>query len=275
MRFDLVLATRGRTDELRRFLEALSQQTHGDFSLYLIDQNEDDRVEDLLSRLELGFDPTVLHSARGLSRGRNVALRELRGDVVGFPDDDCWYPPELLERVARLFEESGADGVAGRPLDAEGRPSSGRWDAHPGAIDPRTVWHRAISFTIFLRRQVVESVGAFDEGLGPGAAGGRWSGDETDYLLRALERGFALRYDPALEVGHAEPTDPHGDRALHYGAGAGAILRKHRYPLSFAIPFVLRPLGGAALALARGRREKARGHLNGFRGRLVGWLGVR
>lgn len=139
------------------------------------------------------------------------------------------------------------------------------------------MWHCAISFTIFLRREVVDVVGMFDEQLGPGAVTGRWSADETDYLLRALRHGLTLRYEPSLTVYHEEPAlrgEP-ATRALRYGAGAGAVLRKHRYPFWFAALFIVRPLAAAALAAAHGQGRKAAFHVNGFRGRLAGWLGVR
>ena len=42
----------------------------------------------------------LVESARGLSRARNAGLRMIAGDIVSFPDDDCWYPPDLLQRVA-------------------------------------------------------------------------------------------------------------------------------------------------------------------------------
>lgn len=277
MRFDLVLATVDRTEELRSFLESLSQQTYRDFRLFVVDQNDDDRVPALFASLELGFEPTLLRSARGLSRARNAALPELQGDVVAFPDDDCRYPPDLLMRVARFLRNTGADGIAGRPVDASGRTSSGRWRDESCLIDRWNVWHCAISFTIFLRREVVDAVGMFDETFGPGAVTGRWSADETDYLLRALRHGLTLRYEPSLTVYHGEPTLG-GDgaaRGLRYGAGAGAVLRKHRYPFWFAALFIVRPLGGAVLAAVHGQGRKAAFHVNGFRGRLSGWLGLR
>src|SRR3954449_10523543 len=43
------------------------------------------------------------------------------------------------------------------------------------------LWNRAISFTIFLKREVVERVGAFDERLGLPSS----SGEEIDYLIRS------------------------------------------------------------------------------------------
>ena len=44
MSFSLIMATLGRTDEPRRFLDSLESQTFRDFELILADQNDDDRI---------------------------------------------------------------------------------------------------------------------------------------------------------------------------------------------------------------------------------------
>ena len=44
MKFTLILATLGRSDEVRRMLESLKRQSYQDFEVVLIDQNSDNRV---------------------------------------------------------------------------------------------------------------------------------------------------------------------------------------------------------------------------------------
>ena len=41
MKFTLILATLGRSDEVRRMLESLKRQSYQDFEVVLIDQNSD------------------------------------------------------------------------------------------------------------------------------------------------------------------------------------------------------------------------------------------
>jgi hypothetical protein len=127
-----------------------------------------------------------------------------------------------------------------------------------------------------LRRYAVEAVGDFAEDLGLGA-GTRWgSGEESDYLLRALEAGFAIHYEPSLCVCHESPRLAGGEaerRAAYVrGLGHGEVLRRHRYPLWFAAFRVFQLIAGSALLLGRGRLTDARYYFAMARGRARGSL---
>jgi glycosyltransferase involved in cell wall biosynthesis len=242
--FDLVVATVGRTAELGRFLDSLNAQTHRDFRVLVVDQNTDDRVVPLLEgRAER------LRSAPGLSRARNMALPELTGDVVAFPDDDCVYPPDLLARVAARL--NGLDGVTGREP---------WWTARAATLTRDNLWNRAISFTIFLKRDVVERVGPFDERLGLPSS----SGEEIDYLIRALDAGARIEYDPTIVVEHPRKD---ADVATRDGESIGYLLRKHRYGPKTVARMLLRPAAGMLV-----HPRRARFHAATLRGR---WRGYR
>jgi glycosyltransferase involved in cell wall biosynthesis len=265
--FELVAATIGRTAELERLLESLRAQTHTGFRVVVVDQNADDRVEPVIGRS--GLDVLHLRSKPGLSRARNVALAHLTRDVVAFPDDDCTYPPDLLERVARRLEhEPDVDGLTGRGADEAGR-SSPSWEDEPATLTAGNLWNRAISYTIFLRRALVERLGPLDERLGLGSGEPWSSGEEIDYLLRALARGARIEYDPSLVVHHAVGAD---DARIGFrdGASVGYLMRKHGYPARTAARMLVRPVGGALVSVGRGDLGRARYYAATFRGRLRG-----
>jgi len=280
MRFSLILATVGRVEEPKSFLASLDSQTYRDFELIVVDQNPGDRLEAILQPYRKSFSILHLRSAKGLSRARNVGLKYISGDIVAFPDDDCWYPPDLLRRVFRFFQEHpDTDGLTGCSVDESGELSNGRWDTSVGVLDRFNVWRRGISFSIFLKTQVVREIANFDETLGAGART-RWgSGEETDYLLRALKAGFRLYYDPSFAVYHPRSMERYDEsdlkKALRYGCGMGRVLRKHRYPLWFVAYYWLRPLGGAILALGKGNIGKARYYWATLKGRFFGWGNYR
>jgi glycosyltransferase involved in cell wall biosynthesis len=269
--FDLILATVDRAGELGQLLDSLERQTYSSFRLIVVDQNEDDRVAEVLARRKL--DVVHLRSERGLSRARNTGLAQIGADVVVFPDDDCVYPEDLLERVAQRFAaNAGLRGLTGREVGADGR-SSPSWKRDAAALTDENLWNRAISSTIFLRRELVAAVGSFDEELGLGSGRPWSSGEEIDYLVRALRSGARIEYDPALTVTHdARPLDPPELRALRYrdGASVGYILRKHRYSVHTQARMLLRPLGGALVSLLRLNTAQAQVHAATLRGRLAG-----
>ena len=271
--FDLVVATVDRVSELERLLASLEAQTYRDLRVLLVDQNEDDRLESIL-RQERRFDLVRLRSERGLSRARNAALREIRADLVAFPDDDCLFAPELFERVARRFADDPAlDGLTGRAVDEAGC-SSRSWAQDPRTLTRENLWNRAISFTIFLRAALVARVGDFDVQLGLGAPTPWASGEEIDYLVRALDAGARIEYDPARVVTHPDTrVSPTTLRSLgnRDGASVGYILRKHEYPKRMVGRMFVRPIGGAVVAIARRDRGQARFHLATLRGRLLGY----
>jgi glycosyltransferase involved in cell wall biosynthesis len=270
--FDLVVATVGRADELARFLDSVAAQDYPHARVLLVDQNEDDRLAPVVASSPV--EAVRLRSAPGLSRARNVALAHLISDVVAFPDDDCVYPPGLLRTIGeRLDARPELDGVTGRAVGFDGAVSaSWRTDAAP--LRREDLWNRAISFTIFLRRPVVASVGPFDEQLGLGAGTPWHSAEEIDYLVRAVDGGARIEYDPALVVRHEirENTPAIG---LRDGASVGYLLRKHDYPARIVGRMFVRPLGGTVAALARRDIRPARYRLATLRGRIRGYFGAR
>jgi glycosyltransferase involved in cell wall biosynthesis len=274
LRFDLVVATVDRTAPLEVLLASLEAQTHRLFRLLVVDQNEDDRVTTLLAA-HSGLETLHLRSERGLSRARNAALPRLTGDLVAFPDDDCGYPPDLLERVATRFaEDDSLDGLTGRAVASDGT-SDASWEDDAAVLEPSNLWNRVISFAIFLRRELVERVGDFDERLGLGA-GSLWSsGEEVEYLVRALRASARIEYDPTLTVTHPvkryTPAELRGV-GLRDGASVGWILRRHGYGARTTARMLLRPLGGVGASLVHGDVTRASFHAATFRGRVRGYL---
>lgn len=277
MRFSLVVPTVDRTTELESLLDSLRRQTHKDFELVIVDQNPDDRLVPLLQAHLGAMRITHLKARRrGAARARNAGVEHAGGDVITFPDDDCLYPPDLLDKVARAFAgRPDVDGLTGRLIDEDGRDSNGRFHTEPGPIGRISVWSRAIEAAVFLRRSGIGAA-RFDEELGVGAGTAWGAGEVTDYLLRLLEKGGSLYYAPDLMVIHPPFVSAYDERtvrkAYSYGCGMGRVLRKHRMPLWFKGKWLLRPLGGTLLSAMRLSLPQARFRWATFRGRLKGLL---
>lgn len=278
MRFSLILATVGRVKEPERFLASLDAQTYRDFELIVVDQNPDDRLQVILQPYCERFPIRHLRSDRkGVCRARNTGLQHASGDIVSFPDDDCWYPANLLEQVTEFFSKHPEwDGVTGRSVDTKGCSSVGRWDKREGPINRYNEWTRSVEFSIFVRRPVAEHIGGFDEELGPGADTPWGAHEGDDFVLRALQAGFRFYYNPKFLIYHPHPVQQYDNsvfqRAYRYGLGAGRVLRKHGYPYWFIGYGWARSLIGIFYSLIIGRINEARFRWESLRGRIVGWL---
>jgi glycosyltransferase involved in cell wall biosynthesis len=275
MRFSLILATFGRTGELSRFLSSLNGQDFRDFELIVVDQNLDDRLVSILEPFRKDFPILHLRAKTGLSRARNVGIRCSSGDIIAFPDDDCWYLAGLLDRVDRFFGENpDVDGLTGSAIDEKGKLVSGRWDRHPGSVNKRNAWYQGTSISMFFSRSMIDGVKGFDETLGLGADTPWKSSEDRDILIRAVENGYRIYYDPVLAVGH--PGEEKGNstiqRAYSYSLGVGHILKTHRYALWFVLYMLLRPTGGILLGMLRFDRGKILYHCSVLWGRLYGRL---
>ena len=163
---------------------------------------------------------------------------------MAFPDDDCVYPPGLLDRVADAVRDGPCSSMAspGERRTPSGA-SSASWKTDAAILTADNLWNRANAATIFLRRELVARVGDFDERLGLGSGEPWSSGEETDYLIRAVRGGARIEYDPSLVVQHDVREDDARVGARD-GASVGYLLRKHDYPARVVARMLVRPLGG-------------------------------
>jgi len=274
IRFSLVMATRGRTTEIAEFCDSLLAQGRDDAELIVVDQNGDARLDAILAPYAARLRLTHLRSdvARA-NHARNLGLRAARGAIVSFPDDDCTYPPGVLAHVARAFDADAALRVlTGPAASPAGGLGSGRWREDAGAVTRANVWTSVIEFNLWLTRDVALALGGFDEAMGPGTRLG--SAEGNDLVLRAVAAGHAAHYDPGLRVVHPDKrmSEVAVARAELYGRGLGFALRRHRVAPGVWLPFAIRPIGGAALSLLKGRPRDAAYYAMTFWGRAQGFF---
>ncbi|MBB5690212.1 glycosyltransferase family 2 protein [Roseomonas alkaliterrae] len=274
MRFSLIVATLGRDRDVAALLDSLLAQGRSDLEVIIVDQNEDDR----LGPIEAAYAPRLplrrlRSSIRNANNARNLGLRHARGAIVTFPDDDCLYPPGVLDRVDAAFAtDPSLQVLTGPAASPEGGLGSGRWRQESGPIDLATVWTSVIEFNIFLRREAALALGGFDEGMGPGSPFG--SAEGNDLVCRAIARGWRAQYDRDLRIIHPDKSlsDVAVERAERYGRGLGLALRRNGAPARMCLTFLVRPLGGVAVSLLRGRMHDAGYYWMTFRGRLAGMM---
>lgn len=161
-----------------------------------------------------------------LSAARNRLLAPLissgaiaENAVVGFPDDDCWYPRGALEMIADEFRNDPALDLwfcryASRPAAADHVPAR--------RARARDVVRCASSNTMFVRGRIASAIGRFDGNLGVGTP--NLGGEDTDFALKAYALARGSRFYDAALIGHRDPQP--ALRAKYY-PGSLLVLGRH------------------------------------------------
>lgn len=276
--FSLILCTADtgkREVEITRLLTSLVGQRFVDFEVVVVDQNDNYDMGRLLAPFTETLSINHITSLKGLSRSRNQGMAVARGQLCAFPDDDCWYAPDILARVAAFFaSEPGQVGLHGKGSDPQTGLDMARFDTTSGPIIRSNVFERSVSCALFYRSENVRAVGGFDENLGLGS-GTRWNGcEDYDLPIQLLDAGQALTYHSELLVFHPCPSLVYDRelirRAASQSPSFGYLLTRHRFPATFVAMRTLRPLGGCLVGLAKGDLMKVRYHWAAALGRVKG-----
>lgn len=282
--FHLVISTVRDESHLGRCLATLEHEPE-DVFITVVEQHEDQRCRAILQpfidagRAEYVHEPSV----RGVSRGRNRGMFPPRGEYVAFPDDDCWYAPGTLTAVRGQFEQAHdgrrVDGIAATISDQDGNRGLLRWLPATTWVRSRTIPRTVSAASLFFRADAVRAIGGFDEELGTGSGTPFGSGEESDYVQRALDLDLGVLYRADLTVHHREWRDDADAEAVRakvrrYNRGFGRVLRKHGQWADFAY-WSTRSVLGVVVTTLRGDRDGRAHQVDQLVGRVQGWFSGR
>jgi len=222
MDVSVVIITLERPDFLRHCLTDLGAQTQLPCEIVVVDASKENATETMLAR---EF-PWVIHLRSEQARGnmpmsRNIGIRQTRGDIIAFLDDDAFAEPCWVEQIAAAYEEQGVGAVGGRAINGQpgetmrGVEEIGRiradgmitqnFAADPGkTIDVDIIIGCNMSF----RREVLGRLGGFREHY-TGISG---SCEDTDICVRVKKLGYRIRFNPAACVNHVGAPQFSGHR---------------------------------------------------------------
>lgn len=170
----------------------------------------------------------------GPSMKRDLGVKESRGEILAFLDDDAYPAPHWLSAAVKEFEDPRVGAVGGPAVtpahDSERQKASGlvyqSWLVG-GPYDfryvprPRRLIDDQPSVNLLVRRDAFEKAGGFQTVY--------WPGEDTVLCLRIVhEQGLNLVYDPEVLVYHhrRELFAGHMKQVLAYAEHRGYFCRK-------------------------------------------------
>lgn len=226
MKVSLILATIGRYEEVKIFLDSLLTQTYKNFEVVIVDQNEDASLDKLVKEYGKILDIHHIKSdIKGISINRNKGLFVAKGHIVAFPDDDCEYEKNTIERAVNYLYDKPQNIYSCKTLEKGKNYGTGVMSENDKAISIANVTTTIKSITFFVNFGT-DDVLLFDTLLGVGAKFG--SGEETDYVLELLHKGYSGQYFSKHVIYHPAKKGNYEDldRAYKYALGFGALCKK-------------------------------------------------
>lgn len=187
-----------------------------------------------------------------LSAARNQMLElALKDDafgadgIVAFPDDDCWYPANLLAGMTGLFIENPDVTLAICRISLS--PVETPVPLPFAEANFAAIVRRSTSNSIFVRTATAAAVKGFDPALGLGTP--NQGGEDTDFALRAALLGKRNAFIDRQLVGHKESDLE--SVAKYYRGGLYVIARFARQHLMLTYELARKVLIGVVLMLQR------------------------
>jgi glycosyltransferase involved in cell wall biosynthesis len=120
MRFSIIIATYNRADELVHTLRSLAGvSTRSPWEVIVVDNNSSDHTRQVVEDAAPTF-PVALRylfeATQGKAAALNTAIREARGEILVFTDDDALVEADWLDRADAALEQTGGAYVGGRVL---------------------------------------------------------------------------------------------------------------------------------------------------------------
>jgi GT2 family glycosyltransferase len=156
-----------------------------------------------------------------LPAARNFAIRQSRGELIVFLDDDMVIGPDVVSRLVETYSAREVWGATGFVL-SPGESDEEKYAPYARFVRDLTEFEKKerikidgfIGCLMSFRRQLFDKIGYFDEWIGTQLMA---AGEDFEFCERAALRGYGLFLNPRITT-------------LHLGAGEGGCGRRSLIP---------------------------------------------
>jgi glycosyltransferase involved in cell wall biosynthesis len=215
----VIICTYNRSQSLAKTLESVAASTLPGFTeweVLVADNNSKDQTREVINgfcgrypgRFRYVFEPR-----QGKSHALNTAIREAKGEILAFTDDDVTVEPAWLQNLTANLHGNEWAGAGGKILPAQtftpprwmslegpyslGGALCGLFDRGDAAGELDLAPHGA---NMAFRKAMFDRHGGFRTDLGPPPR--EIQGEDTEFGWRLIGARERLRYEPSAVVRH-------------------------------------------------------------------------
>ena len=195
MKFSIITAVYNNRNEISNAIDSVLLQTYKDIEYIVVDGGSTDGTQEVIATYGDRIAKFISEPDKGIYDALNKGLSLATGNVAGIlHSDDLFASTSTIEKIARIFEQSGCDAVYGDLLYVSKMDTSKiirNWKSKPfNVINFRHGWMPAHP-TLFMKRKVYDEFGFFDLHYRIAA--------DYDLMLRTLGTGkLACKYLPEV-----------------------------------------------------------------------------
>jgi glucosyl-dolichyl phosphate glucuronosyltransferase len=221
VKISVILCSYNRANSLATALESIAASQMPatvDWELLVVDNNSKDQTRDVVEEFVRRFPSRcryLFEPRQGKSYALNTGVREARGEILAFVDDDVTVDTKWLQNLSAVFKDEQWAGAGGRILPERNfiPPAwlsiEGRYALAPLAIfslgtQPDELLEPPFGTNMAFRAEVFADVGDFRTDLGP-RPDSELRGEDTEFGMRVLAAGYRLWYEPSAIVYHSLP----------------------------------------------------------------------
>ena len=222
LKFSVVVCTYNQSERLMRMLKSLRETVIPDnvsCEFILVDNNlDDDKKRFVFEEVERHCDSKiryVFEEKRGISHARNRGIKEAKGEIIAFTDDDAIVDKYWIQNIEKAFKEHGDVACIGGKLLPIWEISKPKW-LKPDLFDYLALLDHGDSIAYMdspriwganfaVKSEMFKKYGLFDSNLGriPSKLYGY---EETDFVLRLMNADEKILYYPLSIIYHCVPA---------------------------------------------------------------------
>ncbi len=220
MKISVVICTHNRAKLLEDALSSIYRSRNLDFDweLIVVDNNSTDNTKEVAISFKekIGNFKYVFEKRQGISFAKNRGIKEVKGEIVVFTDDDVVVDPYWLKNIFTCFEaDPGLSCIGGKilPLWETAPPKWLTKDFYPYLalldygdtvveMNSPDLWGANFS----VRKAMFAKYGLFDERIGR-KGNQLYSGEETVFISRLIQNKEKVLYIPSVMVKHFVPKE--------------------------------------------------------------------